>query len=126
MKRRVMFLTVVAMLSEEKEMRLEEMAHCAEERVLLLSCAWQAVTAESANAEGKLTEMSKLVLNVVIALRIIWYCALDALAVFGVTEEDATVRLTCGVIMVISVNRASKKIGAGNGFGFIALQLQII
>lgn len=57
--------------------------------------SWHPVRVLKENAEVKVTDTSKLVLNVVIAFNWIVYCEEVDRALLGETVEDATVKLTC-------------------------------
>lgn len=56
------------------------------------------------NAEGKVTERSKFVLKVVMALSWMVYCAMVRV-VLGLTLDDATLKLTCALRVVIITHR---------------------
>ena len=94
-KSKVREVTVVAMPKELKTMALEVNAQTAPEMVAPLSATEQPVTAESAKADVKLSEMSKLLLKEVMALSCSWYWDAVDLAVSGEAAAEAIVKLTC-------------------------------
>jgi hypothetical protein len=100
-------LIVATLFRDVKVTRFDDAVrvHTAEETETAFIDTWHPVKEERVNAEVKVTERSKLVLNDVIALSWIVYCDEVERAVLGETLEEVTVKLTCALSVAIKQQR---------------------
>lgn len=104
---------VAALLSDENVTRFDEFVkvHTAEDTTAALMDNWHPESVPNEKAEGKVTERSKLVLKVVMALSCMVYCEMVRV-VLGLTLEDATVKLTCALMVVIITHRQRRRLSS--------------
>ena len=104
---------VATLLSDEKVTRFDEFVnvHTAEDTTAPLIDSWQPESVPNEKPAGKVTERSKFVLKVVMALSWMVYCAMVRV-VLGLTLEDATVKLTCALMVVIITHRQRRRLSS--------------
>lgn len=96
LKTKVILLMVFMLLIAEKLIRFDadDKVHAVVLGAALME-SWHPVSVLKEKADVKVTDTSKLVLNVVIAFNWMVYCEEVDRALLGETVEDVTVKLTC-------------------------------